>query len=228
VISKRRRSSPEKGPFSGGPPPTSLEGEEEKEEDEDEEEEERGNTPVKEKPPVEPSKRSNWKERVIRKSDPSTAIDLTEGEELPLSPAPQVASPPTRSTRGKSRSQSAAPPSPVSAVFTVKRCAAYERYLGHRVVVSIPGPPSSDGKQRKASRPRASGVTVSIGALEECDHVFEHDEFLSGRSPASSARSPTPTLIPSPTTPAGSGTHKSKSSDWMARVARAASFTSRI
>lgn len=154
---------------------------------------------MKSKTPIASGKaKDNWKERVVQTKSPFTAssTDINDLSALPdtppASPSPQVSIPHSpspqrqiKSSRKSSNSSSSRVPSTV--VFTVKRCAAWGDYVGHRI--SIPFPSSatssaaSDGNNLKKSTRKKSTdhVVVTIGAIEECDHVFENDEFLSGR-----------------------------------------------
>jgi pSer/pThr/pTyr-binding forkhead associated (FHA) protein len=108
----------------------------------------------------------------------AVAIDLTD---LTPSPAP---SPPPPSVISSSRkhTRSKAPPRASSVVLTVRRCAAWPAYEGLQVSIPLPATAASPTRQRRSARKKSSeAVTVTIGALEECQHVFENDEFLSGR-----------------------------------------------
>jgi pSer/pThr/pTyr-binding forkhead associated (FHA) protein len=109
-------------------------------------------------------------------------MDLTASPAT--SPPPSPPAPAPRSSRKQTRSL---PRSALgSVVLTVRRCAAWPPYEGQRVLIPLPSPAPSPAKasgQRKSARKKSNdeAVTVTIGALEECQHVFEKDEFLSGR-----------------------------------------------
>lgn len=123
----------------------------------------------------------SWKERAVRKTAKpgagptidAVSIDLTN---LHTSPTPSL---PT--VHSKKKTQTLDPPRVASVVLTVRRCAAWPTYEGRQLSIPLPAT-VSPGQQRKSTRRKSGDAeTVTIGALEECQHVFENDEFLSGR-----------------------------------------------
>lgn len=189
ITSRRRKCSPEEGPFSSSAPTTPGH------EDEEEEDEEPGNTPVKSKAPLATSAtKDSWKERIVHQSpftahsastSSVTVLDLSTSPPSSSAPSPSSPKISRRSSQLKMKSSNPASRLSSTVVLTVQRCAAWKKYVGHRISIPLPQVAAiADEKPRKSSRKKSNdSVVVSIGALEECDHVFENDQYLSGRSP---------------------------------------------